>query len=91
MPNRTGVRGPRFQDLGMHESVQTALVKIVRANIHACNIERQKYMGLHMDHAVLVLQRSLNAQKAVAGHDRAVALEYIGRQNDIGDARLVFE
>jgi len=44
-----------------------------------------------MDHTVLVLERAFDPQEPIARDCDAVLLEYIGREDDIGDPGLVFE
>ena len=66
-------------------------MEIVGADFGAGNIERRDALGFHVDHAVLVLERSFDAQKPAARDDHAVALENVRRNDHIGNAGFVFE
>ena len=48
-------------------------------------------LRFHVDHAVLILERSFDEQKAAARDHDAVPLEDVRRKNHVGDAGFVFE
>ena len=60
-------------------------------NLDIRDVERRDSLGLDMDHTVLVLERAFDQEKSVASNDKTVLLEYIGCEDDVGDAGFVFE
>jgi len=61
------------------------------ANIGACDVEGDYSLGFDVNNSVLILERAIDQEKSVASNDNAVLLEYIGCEDDVGDAGFVFE
>ncbi len=66
-------------------------MKIAGANIGAGDIEGSDPMRFHVDHAILILQRTFYPEKPAARDDDAIALEGIRGNDDVGDAGFIFE
>ena len=66
-------------------------VEVMRSHDGARDVEWKNNLGFDMNHAVLVLECPFDAQKAAAGNNHAVALENVRGEDNVGDARFVFE
>jgi len=66
-------------------------MKVMRGHDGAGDVERNDALGFDVNHAVLILQRAIDAQKAAAGGDHAVAFEHVRSEDDVGDAGFIFE
>jgi hypothetical protein len=66
-------------------------VKVMRTDIGVCDVKRDNSLGFDVDNSVLILERSFDQEKSVASNDNAVLLEYIGCEDDVGNAGFVFE
>jgi hypothetical protein len=60
-------------------------------NIGACDVEGDNSLGFDVDNSILILERSFDQEKSVASNDNAVLLEYIGCEDDVGDACFIFQ
>ena len=65
-------------------------MKIVRPDFQGAIRQSSQACRFHMNHVVLILQRSFDEQKSAARHHQPVALVKIGRDDHVGDARLIF-
>ena len=66
-------------------------MKVMGTNIGACDVERDYSQGFDVNNSVLILERAFDHEKSVARYNDAVLLEYIGCEDDVGDARFVFQ
>jgi hypothetical protein len=66
-------------------------VEVTGAAVGARDVERSDTLGFDVYHAVLILERALDKQKAAAGDEHAVAFEDVWGEDDVGDAGFVFE
>ena len=66
-------------------------VKVMGTNIGAGDVERNNSLGFDVNNSVLILKRSFNQEESIARYNDAVLLEYIGCEDDVGDAGFVFE
>ena len=44
-----------------------------------------------VNHAILNLKLSIDAQDAAAGDDEAVGFKHVGRDDDVGDTGFIFQ
>src|ERR1700735_5561328 len=65
-------------------------MKIVRMDLNGTVLKRSELHRLHVNHLILILQRSFHQQKPRAGDDDLIRFVHIGRDDDVGNARLVF-
>jgi len=66
-------------------------VKVMGTDVGACDVEGDYSLGFDVNNSVLILERAFNQEESVARHNDAVLLEYIGCEDDVGDAGFVFE
>ena len=55
-------------------------VEVMRADRQRLIRKGSKARGLHMDHAILILQWTFDEEESAAGHDQALPLIEIGRR-----------
>jgi hypothetical protein len=55
------------------------------------DFERKDALGSDINYAVLILKCSIDAQKAAAGDNHAVAFKDVWGEDDVGDAGFLFE
>jgi hypothetical protein len=60
-------------------------------DIGARDVKRDNSLGFDVNNSVLILERAFDQEESVASNDIAVLLEYIGCEDDVGDAGFVFE
>ena len=60
-------------------------------DIGACDVEGDYPLGFDVNNSVLILELAYDQEKSVACYNDAVLLEYIGCEDDVGDAGFVFE
>ena len=65
------------------------LMKIVGAGDGAGHLQFSEAAGAHVDHAVLFLQRPFGDQERGEMEERAILLKEIGRDDHVGDSRLI--
>ena len=66
-------------------------MKVMGTDIGACDVERDYSLGFDVNNSVLILERAFDQEKSVASNDNAVLLEYIGCEDDVGDACFIFQ
>ncbi len=64
-------------------------MKIVRHRLRPRNAQRQNFLRPYMNHVVLILQNSLDHQKAFGNQQHPILLQQIGSENRIGDPRFI--
>ena len=65
-------------------------MKVVRANLGATDSERTNRMGLYGNHVLLVLQLAFDQQKLFIHHHLLELLINGGRNDGVGNSRLIF-
>ena len=60
-------------------------------DIGAGDVERDNSLGFDVNNSVLILERSRDQEKSVTRNNSAVLLEYIGCEDDVGDACFIFQ
>ena len=63
----------------------------MRTDIGARDVKRDYSLGFDVNNSVLILERAFDQEEAIARYCDAVLLEYIGCEDDVGDAGFVFE
>src|ERR1700733_13001947 len=66
-------------------------VKIMRLQLERTVRECKEPGGLHVNHAILILEWPFDQQKFATRDQQAVAVVKIRRDDDIGDASFVFQ
>ncbi len=66
-------------------------MEIMGADVGAGDFEGSDSLCLHVNHSVLILQRTFDPEKPAARDDDAIALKDIRRNDDVGDAGFIFE
>jgi len=65
-------------------------VEVMRLRFDSCMRQRRKARGLHVNHAILILEGAFDEKKLAARHYQAVLFINIRRHDDIRDSRLIF-
>src|ERR1700676_3367343 len=61
----------------------------MRAHVRACDVNLRQSLCLDVNHALLVLERAFDEEKAAACSIHAVLFKHVGCQNYIRDSRFV--
>lgn len=75
----------------MEYARRTCLVKVMGMDFGAGDVEGSDVLRFHVDDAVLILEKSFDAQEAAASDYDAVALENVRGDDYIGDTGFVLE